>query len=128
MHQAPAAGSRSRPPPSTRRRLRPRARRAGPRALLNLITPLRGRILSYGWLDGAPAQLGATELILRGLTLTGCAGTAWLDEVARQRSAALTATAQGLLTPVIDSVLPLADAVKGHQMLEDRVAFGTVRP
>ncbi|MEV6657580.1 quinone oxidoreductase family protein [Nocardia fluminea] len=94
--------------------------------LLDLITPLRGRILSYGWLDGAPAQLGVTELILRGLTLTGCAGTAWLDEVARQRSAALTATAQGVLTPVIDSVLPLADAAKAHRILEDRAAFGTV--
>ncbi|MGW6697354.1 quinone oxidoreductase family protein [Nocardia sp. NPDC055049] len=94
--------------------------------LLDLITPLRGRILSYGWLDGAPAQLGVTELILRGLTLTGCAGTAWLGEVARQRSAALTATAQGLLTPAIDSILPLADAARAHRMLEDRTAFGTV--
>ncbi|MGY0500106.1 quinone oxidoreductase family protein [Nocardia sp. FBN12] len=94
--------------------------------LLDLITPLRGRILSYGWLAGAPAQLGATDLILRGLTLTGCAGTAWLGEVARQQSAALTATAQGLLTPAIDSILPLADAARAHRMLEDRMAFGTV--
>ncbi|TCJ95126.1 quinone oxidoreductase family protein [Nocardia alba] len=94
--------------------------------LLDLITPLRGRVLSYGWLDGAPAQLSVTDLILRGLTLTGCAGTAWLGEVAGQRSAALTAAAQGLLTPVIDSVLPLADAARAHRMLEDRLAFGTV--
>ncbi|MFD4438897.1 zinc-binding alcohol dehydrogenase family protein [Nocardia sp. NPDC058519] len=94
--------------------------------LLDSITPLRGRILSYGWLDGAPAQLGVTDLILRGLTLTGCAGTAWLGEVARQRSAALTASAQGLLTPVVHSVLPLAGAADAHRMLEDRVAFGTV--
>jgi NADPH2:quinone reductase len=94
--------------------------------LLDRITPLRGRILSYGWLDGAPAQLGVTDLILRGLTLTGCAGSAWLGEVARQRSAALTATAQGLLTPVVHSVLPLAGAADAHRMLEDRVAFGTV--
>ncbi|MFD4457933.1 zinc-binding alcohol dehydrogenase family protein [Nocardia sp. NPDC058480] len=94
--------------------------------LLDLITPLRGRILSYGWLDGAPAQLSVTDLILRGLTLTGCAGTAWLSEVARQRSPALTASAQGLLTPVVHSVLPLAGAADAHRMLEDRVAFGTV--
>ncbi|MFE3317348.1 zinc-binding alcohol dehydrogenase family protein [Nocardia sp. NPDC059195] len=94
--------------------------------LLDLITPLRGRILSYGWLDGAPAQLSVTDLILRGLTLTGCAGTAWLGEVARQRSPALTASAQGLLTPVVHSVLPLAGAADAHRMLEDRVAFGTV--
>ena len=94
--------------------------------LLDRITPLRGRILSYGWLDGAPAQLGVTELILRGLTLTGCAGSAWLGEVARQRSAALTATTQGLLTPAVHSILPLAGAADAHRMLEDRVAFGTV--
>ncbi|WP_040799060.1 quinone oxidoreductase family protein [Nocardia higoensis] len=94
--------------------------------LLDLITPLRGRILSYGWLDGAPAHLSATELILRGLTLTGCAGDAWLGEVARRRPAALAATAQGLLAPVIGAVLPLSDAARAHRMLEDRVAFGTV--
>ncbi|MFD6396009.1 zinc-binding alcohol dehydrogenase family protein [Nocardia sp. NPDC060249] len=94
--------------------------------LLDLITPLRGRILSYGWLDGSPAQLGVTELILGGLTLTGCAGAAWLGEVARQRSTALPATAQGHLTPLIDSILPLADAAHAHRKLEGRIAFGTV--
>ncbi|WKG07420.1 zinc-binding dehydrogenase [Nocardia sp. PE-7] len=94
--------------------------------LLDRITPLRGRILSYGWLDGAPARLGVTDLILRGLTLTGCAGSAWLGEVARQRPAALTATTQGLLTPSIHSILPLIAAADAHRMLEDRVAFGTV--
>ncbi|MFD3706773.1 zinc-binding alcohol dehydrogenase family protein [Nocardia sp. NPDC058658] len=94
--------------------------------LLDLITPLRGRILSYGWLDGAPAQLSVSDLILRGLTLSGCAGTAWLDEVARQRSAALEAVAQGLLTPLVDSALPLANAAAAHRMLEERIAFGAV--
>ncbi|MBC7303541.1 MAG: zinc-binding dehydrogenase [Nocardia sp.] len=94
--------------------------------LLDSITPLRGRILSYGWLDGAPSQLGVSELILRGLTLTGCAGAAWLDTVAGQRQAALRATAQGLLVPLIDSVLPLARAADAHRMLENRVALGTV--
>lgn len=33
---------------------------------------------------------------------------------------------QSPLTPVIGSVLPVADAAKAHQMLEDLVAFGTV--
>lgn len=94
--------------------------------LLDSITPLRGRILSYGWLDGAPSQLGVSELILRGLTLTGCAGAAWLDTVAGQRQAALTATAQGLLVPLIASVLPLARAADAHRMLENRVALGTI--
>ncbi len=94
--------------------------------LLDLITPLRGRILSYGWLTGAPAQLTATDLILRGLTLTGCAGTAWLAEVAAQRSAALAAVVDGRLAPVVDTVLPLAEADRAHRRLEDRRASGAV--
>ncbi|MGW4633033.1 quinone oxidoreductase family protein [Nocardia sp. NPDC004415] len=94
--------------------------------LLDVITPLRGRILSYGWLTGAPAQLTATDLILRGLTLTGCAGTAWLDEVAAQRPAALAAVADGSLVPVVDTVFPLTEAAEAHRRLEDRLALGAV--
>ncbi|MFE3544547.1 zinc-binding alcohol dehydrogenase family protein [Nocardia sp. NPDC059177] len=94
--------------------------------LLDLVTPLRGRIISYGWLSGAPAQLGAAELILRGLTLTGCAGTAWLAEVAGQRAAALAAAADGTLVGTVDAVLPLAEAAQAHRKLEERVAMGTV--
>ncbi|WP_336084037.1 quinone oxidoreductase family protein [Nocardia sp. SSK8] len=94
--------------------------------LLDLITPLRGRILSYGWLTGAPAQLTATDLILRGLTLTGCAGPAWLAEVAAQQAPALAAAADGTLAPRLDTVLPLAEAARAHRRLEDRRALGTV--
>ncbi|MCA2208498.1 quinone oxidoreductase family protein [Nocardia rosealba] len=94
--------------------------------LLDLVTPLRGRILSYGWLAGAPAQVAAADLILRGLTLTGCAGPAWSGTVAAHGAAALEAAAQGRLVPVVDAVLPMADAAKAHRMLEDRVAMGSV--
>ncbi|MGS2805130.1 quinone oxidoreductase family protein [Nocardia sp. MW-W600-9] len=94
--------------------------------LLELITPRTGRILSYGWLAGTPAQLTAVDLILRGLTLTGCAGPAWLAEVARQRSAALDAATQGRLTIGIDSVLPLTSAADAHRTLEERTALGTI--
>ncbi|WP_280348001.1 quinone oxidoreductase family protein [Nocardia neocaledoniensis] len=94
--------------------------------LLDHVTPLRGRILSYGWLAGAPARLGAADLILRGLTLTGCAGAAWLDSVATQRAAALDAAARGLLTVPIDAALPLDAAADAHRKLEDRTAFGAV--
>ncbi|MGM7643564.1 quinone oxidoreductase family protein [Nocardia sp. JW2] len=94
--------------------------------VLDFVTPLRGRILSYGWLAGAPAQVTAAELILRGLTLTGCAGPAWSGTVAAHGAAALDAAAQGRLVPVVDAVLPMADAAKAHRMLEDRVAMGSV--
>lgn len=94
--------------------------------LLDVITPLSGRILSYGWLAGAPAQLSAVDLILRGITLTGCTGSAWLGEVARQRPAALAAAARGELTVGIDSVVPLTEAAAAHRKLEERAALGTV--
>ncbi|UGT56507.1 quinone oxidoreductase family protein [Nocardia asteroides] len=94
--------------------------------LLDHVTPLRGRILSYGWLAGAPAQVGATDLILRGLTLTGCAGAAWLGTVAAQRSAALDAATRGELSVDIDATLPLDAAAEAHRKLEDRAAFGAV--
>lgn len=94
--------------------------------LLDLITQRTGRILSYGWLAGLPTQLTAVDLILRGLTLTGCAGSAWLAEVARQRAAALDAAARGQLTVAIDSVVPLTDAATAHRMLEERSALGTI--
>ncbi|KAF0847454.1 quinone oxidoreductase family protein [Nocardia caishijiensis] len=94
--------------------------------LLDLVTALHGRILSYGWLAGAPARVGAADLILRGLTLTGCAGPAWLGTVAARQGAALAAAAAGKLVPVVDTVLPLTDAAKAHRLLEERVALGSV--
>ncbi|MEU1204401.1 zinc-binding dehydrogenase [Nocardia sp. NPDC005825] len=95
-------------------------------ALLDLMTPLRGRMLSYGFLSGAPAQVGAMDLIMRGLTLTGCSGPAWLAGVAAAQATALTRAADGSLTPVIDRVLPLDQAAHAHQLLAERAAKGTI--
>lgn len=98
----------------------------GPTALtlLDTMTPLRGRMLSYGWLSGAPAQLSATDLITRGLTLTGCAGPSWLARVADARPTTLTHAATGTLTPSIEAVLPLSQAAHAHQQIEARTPLG----
>ncbi|MFX0576549.1 quinone oxidoreductase family protein [Nocardia nepalensis] len=96
------------------------------RALLDTMTPLSGRMLSYGWLSGAPAQISAMDLITRGLTLTGCAGPTWLAKVAKARPTTLTRAATGTLTPLIDSVLPLDEAAKAHQLIEDRSPIGKI--
>ncbi|MFE3002521.1 zinc-binding alcohol dehydrogenase family protein [Nocardia sp. NPDC059246] len=95
-------------------------------ALLDLMTPLRGRMLSYGFLSGAPAQVGAMDLIMRGLTLIGCSGPDWLAGVAAARAAALNRAATGSLTPLVDRVLPLDQAAHAHQLLADRAAKGTI--
>ncbi|MEV6097551.1 zinc-binding dehydrogenase [Nocardia sp. NPDC051981] len=95
-------------------------------ALLDLMTPLRGRMLSYGFLSGAPTQVGAMDLIMRGLTLIGCSGPDWLAGVAAARAAALNRAATGSLTPLVDRVLPLGQAAHAHQLLADRAAKGTI--
>ncbi|MEU8899746.1 zinc-binding dehydrogenase [Nocardia sp. NPDC048505] len=98
----------------------------GPSAapLLDLMTPLRGRMLSYGYLSGAPAQLTAADLIFRGLTLVGCAGPHWLARVAQLRAAALTHAAAGTLAPRVEEILPLEQAAEAHRRLESRTPLG----
>ncbi|MFI9502825.1 zinc-binding alcohol dehydrogenase family protein [Nocardia sp. NPDC052566] len=94
--------------------------------LLDAMTPLHGRMLGYGFLSGAPAQVSATDLIPRGLTLIGCAGPAWLGTVAAARGEALGRAAAGHLAPLIDSVLPLDQASRAHRLVDDRVPVGRV--
>ncbi|WP_228832165.1 zinc-binding dehydrogenase [Nocardia brasiliensis] len=83
-------------------------------------------MLSYGWLSGAPAQFGAADLITTGRTLIGCAGPDWLARVADSRNAILTRAAAGGIDPSVDSVLPLDQASKAHQLLEDRIPLGRI--
>ncbi|WP_228834165.1 quinone oxidoreductase family protein [Nocardia abscessus] len=94
--------------------------------LLDLMTPLRGRMLGYGWLSGAPAQITATDLIMRGLTYTGCAGPEWLDRVAAARTTVLARAAAGGLDPLVEAVLPLDQASHAHRLLEDRAPLGKI--
>ncbi|WP_244467507.1 quinone oxidoreductase family protein [Nocardia vulneris] len=96
------------------------------RDVLALTTPLHGRMLSYGWLSGAPAQFGAADLITTGRTLIGCAGPDWLARVAGSRNTILTRAAAGGIDPSVDSVLPLDQAGKAHQLLEDRTPLGRI--
>ncbi|GAB2633316.1 quinone oxidoreductase family protein [Nocardia goodfellowii] len=94
--------------------------------LLDCVTPLSGRILSYGFLSGAPAQVSAADLIPRGLTLTGCAGPHWLGRVAQSRAAAFDSAATGTLIPYIEATLPLDHASEAHRLLESRTALGAI--
>ncbi|MEV6276502.1 zinc-binding dehydrogenase [Nocardia sp. NPDC051832] len=95
-------------------------------ALLDAVTPLQGRILSYGFLSGAPAQISAADLIPRGITLTGCSGPHWLARVANSRPAALAQAATGTLIPQIASILPLDQAATAHQLLDSRTPLGAI--
>lgn len=94
--------------------------------LLEVMTPLRGRLLNYGYLSGAPAQVSAADLIPRGLGLLACAGPAWLGLVAASAAAVLQRAATGGLNPLIDSLLPLEQASQAHQLIEDRAPLGRI--
>ncbi|MCP9624535.1 zinc-binding dehydrogenase [Nocardia otitidiscaviarum] len=95
-------------------------------ALLDLMTPLRGRMLSYGWLSGAPAQVHAADLLSRGLTLIGCAGPEWLARVGAARPAVLHRAASGSLSALTDRVLPLDRAADAHRLIAERRPLGTI--
>ncbi|MQY21954.1 quinone oxidoreductase family protein [Nocardia macrotermitis] len=100
----------------------------GPAAadLLDLMTPLEGRMLGYGTLSGLPAAITAADLFARGLTYTACAGPAWLGTVAAARAEVLRRAADGTIEPLIDRVLPLDQAAQAHRLVEDRRTVGTI--
>ncbi|MGI5217534.1 quinone oxidoreductase family protein [Nocardia sp. CA-290969] len=93
-------------------------------ALLPAMTPGSGRMLSYGWLSGAPAQVSAAELIPGGLTLTACAGPAWQQRADGARTDIL-ARVPALASPV-ETTLPLDQAARGHELVESRRPLGKV--
>ncbi|MQY29042.1 quinone oxidoreductase family protein [Nocardia aurantia] len=94
--------------------------------LLALLTPATGRMLGYGQLSGGPAAVTAADLMVAGLTYTGCAGPAWLSRVAAARPRALELAAAGALRPMLGPVLPLDQAARAHRLVEQRATAGTV--
>lgn len=94
-------------------------------SLLDGLTPLTGRVLTYGFIGGPP-ELDPMELMSKGLTFTGCGGPAWMGQVMSAREQALRMAADGQLTPVIDSRMPLADVARAHQRFDDRAAIGKI--
>lgn len=95
-------------------------------ALLDVLTPLSGRMLGYGFLSGAPAQVTAADLIARGLTFIGCVGPRWLAVVDANRGRALALAANGELDPLVESVLPLERADEAHRLVEGRAPLGKI--
>lgn len=92
--------------------------------LLDIVTPGTGRILLYGLLNGTP-DYTPLDLLTRGLTVVGCGGlTGWADRVTAARTEAFALASAGLLTPLIEEVLPLADAAEAHRRLENRSVTG----
>ncbi|RMI30712.1 quinone oxidoreductase family protein [Nocardia stercoris] len=96
------------------------------RQLLDYTTPERGRVLSYGQLSGEPASVAPEDLSEHKITLTHCGGPDWLARVAPRRATAMTAAVAGTLTPLVDRILPLAEAARAHRLVEERATTGTI--
>jgi NADPH:quinone reductase-like Zn-dependent oxidoreductase len=96
-----------------------------PGKLVPAMTPGTGRILLYGLLQGPP-EFALMDLLVRGLTLTGCGGTSWLGQVQAAKAEVLQLVLQGQLRPVIDSTLPLEAAAEAHRRFDERTAMGKI--
>ena len=80
-----------------------------------------GRLVTCGATIGGQATLDLNLLFGRHLTLLG----SWMGRRA-ELIEALRFVADGRLKPVVDSVMPLAEARRAHERLEARAHFGKV--
>ena len=96
-------------------------------AALDLVGP-GGRVVMFGWTAGTPIALTTEDLYARGITASAAVGPRLLQRPGGLReleTAALAATAEGRLTPLITR-FPLAEAAAAHQALADRATTGKV--
>jgi putative PIG3 family NAD(P)H quinone oxidoreductase len=90
-----------------------------------------GRLVVIGTMGGTAAELDLARLLSRRLTVIGSAlRSRPLEEkaalVAAFERAVLPGFADGTLAPIVDRVLPLADAAEAHRVLADSAHFGKV--
>jgi NADPH:quinone reductase len=97
------------------------------RSLLPLLQPATGRMVFYGSLSGKQPAVTPMDLLVRGVSLIGAGGMAAVGPLLpKARADALAQLAAGTLRPLVDRVLPLADAAKAHQLIEDRDTVGKI--
>jgi NADPH2:quinone reductase len=86
-----------------------------------------GRIVIYGYVTGATAELPVTRLITRNASVHGMAIWTNKDYAATRatmRDVVLPAAADGRLTSIVDRRLPLAELGIALQLLADRAVAG----
>ncbi|ATL68057.1 quinone oxidoreductase family protein [Nocardia terpenica] len=90
----------------------------------SLLTAPHARMVVFGSASGAPVEIGSGQLLPIGASLIpfslGYRPERW-PELARR---AEELTVRGELTPVIGTVLPLAEAASAHRAFENRTAIG----
>ncbi|MBI4532972.1 MAG: zinc-binding dehydrogenase [Candidatus Melainabacteria bacterium] len=82
---------------------------------------INGRLVTCGATTGPACEVVLTRLFMKHQTIYGS-----LMGTKRELVELLSFFRNGLLKPVVDTVLPLAHAVKAHEMLESRLHFGKI--
>ena len=80
-----------------------------------------GRLVTCGATTGNIGEINIRKMYQKQITLLGSA----LGTITELR-AIVDLVDQDKLTPIIDSVLPLADAYRSHQIMEKRENFGKI--
>jgi NADPH:quinone reductase-like Zn-dependent oxidoreductase len=83
--------------------------------------PKGGRLVTCGATSGHQVSIDLRTLFYKSISLLGSTMGS-KGELFR----VLDLVERGQLKPVLDRVLPLADAVKGHELLTNRASFGNV--
>lgn len=100
---------------------------AATESVLDVLTPGTGRIIQYGNGNARPLRYDGQTLFYRGATLLGAGGPAWYHEVLHvARPEILARLAAGRITPLVDSVRPLSDAVAAHRAIDARTTNGRI--
>jgi NADPH:quinone reductase-like Zn-dependent oxidoreductase len=81
-----------------------------------------GRLITAGAHGGGTVPLDVKSLYLKGLRVIGSVGRITAEDLA----ATLTAAAEGRHRILVDRVLPLADAVLAHRLVDAREGTGKI--
>lgn len=90
---------------------------------------IRGHIVVYGAASGAADPISPNDLMGRSLTVSGANLTNYMasrQELVHRSDAVLKGIEEGWLKLKVDHVLPLAQASKAHEILENRKTMGKI--
>ena len=80
-----------------------------------------GRIVLVGEVTGMPVELDIATIYRRGLELRSAVSTS-----RRQLEMALRLVADGKVHPIVDRIMPLAEAAAAHRLVEDNAVTGRI--
>jgi NADPH:quinone reductase-like Zn-dependent oxidoreductase len=86
-----------------------------------------GRLVAVGMVGGAEVRMDLRQIVPRGISVLGLNANALPPYQAADRYRQLSdLVVRGRLSPVIDRILPLAEAATAHRILAQRQHFGKV--